>query len=185
MESAAGREVANNGGHFGPIKVDGSPALRRRRAMPCVPEYRRRHCPATRCAEAVDMVPDPNRGQRKTNGSRTWFRATGRYDPSLLGSFATRTAFAMPVAVNSSRLSRGFSATVTMNFRSGPFRRAMAYDETFNLCQSQVDHCDLRALGAADGARTIQSRTHRPSQIYRCRPVDCDGGRPSRRGTRR
>jgi hypothetical protein len=31
MESAAGCEVANNGGHFGPMKVDGTPALRRRR----------------------------------------------------------------------------------------------------------------------------------------------------------
>jgi hypothetical protein len=27
MESAAGREVANNGGHFGPMKVDGTPAF--------------------------------------------------------------------------------------------------------------------------------------------------------------
>ena len=67
------------------------------------------------------MLPDPNRGR----------------------------LFAMPVAVNSRRLSRGFSATAATDFRFGPFRRAMAYDEPFDLCQSRVDHCDLRALGAS------------------------------------
>ena len=43
-----------------------------------------------------------------------------------------------------------------------------------------VDHCDLRALGAADGAGIIQSRPQRASQICRCRPVDCDAGLTSR-----
>ena len=91
----------------------------------------------------------------------------------------------MPVTVNSRRFPATLAQQSRWNFDLDRFRTPIACNETFNPCQSWVDHCDLRALGTADGARTIQSGTQRPSQICRCRPVDCDAGRPSRRGTRR
>ena len=57
MEPAAGREVANNGGHFGPIKVDGTPALRRRRNLRD-PMHTGRHRPDDRSA-AVTLSQCP------------------------------------------------------------------------------------------------------------------------------
>jgi hypothetical protein len=47
---------------------------------------------------------------------------------------------------------------VATDFRFGPSRRALAYDETFNLWQSRVDHCDLLALGGKQMARNISQR---------------------------
>ena len=64
----------------------------------------------------------------------------------------------MPVRVNSTRLSRGFGATVARDFRLAPVRRAMAYDEAFNPCQSRVDHSDLPAFGGKQLAHNIPNR---------------------------
>ncbi len=64
MESAASREVANNGGHFGTIKIDGTPALLRRR--PAAPT---RSPPKGRCiAEHGSNVSRDTIGQSAIPG---------------------------------------------------------------------------------------------------------------------
>ena len=78
----------------------------------------------------------------------------------------------MPVGVNSRRFLATLAQQSRWNFDLDRFRTPIACDETFNPCQSRVDHCDLRALGAADGARIIQSRNSTPFsniQVPACR----------------
>ena len=56
---------------------------------------------------------------------------------------------AMPVAVNSRRFLAALAQQSRWNFHLDPFRKAKAYDGTFNPWQSRVDRCGLRLLAAS------------------------------------
>jgi hypothetical protein len=56
MESAAGREVADNGGDLGAMKIDGTPALRRRR-----PTARIDEAALQQATQESEMLFDMNR----------------------------------------------------------------------------------------------------------------------------